>query len=77
MQDKPRQAHYSAWIVKKLKKQEDDTMTRARLWHFYRVDPSWLDTDTSAGFSVALKTLLNNGKAVIVFIDNVKCVKLV
>lgn len=74
--DKSRQKHFANWIVKQLKKAEGNTMSRQRLWHLFRVDPSYLSTDTSAGFSVALKTMLNNGKVEIVFVDNVKSVKL-
>lgn len=74
--DKSRQKHFATWIVKQLKKAEGNVMSRQRLWHLFRVDPSYLPTDTSAGFSVALKTMLNNGKAEIVFVDNIKSVKL-
>lgn len=74
--DKSRQQHFANWIVKQLKKSEDHTMSRQRLWHLFRVDPSYEVSDTSAGFSVALKTLLNNGKVEIVFVDNIKSVKL-
>ena len=74
--DKSRQKHFAVWIVKQLKKAEGNVLSRQKLWHFYRVDPSYEATDTSAGFSVALKTLLNNGKVEIVFVNNVKSVKL-
>ena len=74
--DKSRQKHFAVWIVKQLKKAEGNVLSRQKLWHFYSVDPSYEATDTSAGFSVALKTLLNNGKVEIVFVSNVKSVKL-
>ena len=74
--DKSRQKHFANWIVKQLKKADGNTMSRQRLWHLYRVDPSSEITGTSAGFSVALKTLLNNGKVEIVFVQNIKSVKL-
>jgi hypothetical protein len=74
--DKSRQKHFANWIVKQLKKTEGNTMSRQRLWHLFRVDPSYEASDTSAGFSVALKTMLNNGKVEIVFVDNIKSVKL-
>jgi len=74
--DKSRQKHFAVWIVKQLKKAEGNVLSRQKLWHFYRVDSSYEATDTSAGFSVALKTLLNNGKVEIVFVSNVKSVKL-
>lgn len=71
-----RQKHFSQWILKQLKKAEGNIMSRQRLWHLYRVDSTYEETDTSAGFSVALKTLLSNGKVEIVFVENVKSVKL-
>jgi hypothetical protein len=74
--DKSRQKHFINWILKQLKKSELNIMSRQRLWHLYRVDPTYEATDVSAGFSTAIKTLLNNGKIEIIFVDNIKSVKL-
>lgn len=74
--DKSRQKHFAIWIIKQLKKAEESTISRQRLWHLFRVDSIYEVTDTSASFSGALKTLLNNGKIEIVFVDNIKSVKL-
>lgn len=74
--DKSRQKHFANWILKQLKKAEKNTVSRQKLWHLFRVDPSYEPTDTSAGFSVSLKTLLNNGKIEVVFVEDIKSVKL-
>jgi len=71
-----RQKHFSQWIIKKLKKSENFTLSRKRLWEFYKTDETYLETDSSASFSVALKTLLSNGKVEIVFAGKTKMVKL-
>ena len=74
--DKSRQRRFALWIIGQLEKEKKCTISRQRLWHLYRVDPCCEDGDTSAGFSVALKTLLNNGVVDIVYVDNIKSVKL-
>jgi hypothetical protein len=71
-----RQKHFANWIIKKLKKADDFTMSRKRLWDFYKTDDSYVESDTSAGFSVALKTLLSNGKVEVLFIGKTKAIKL-
>lgn len=71
-----RQKHFANWILKKLKKSDDFTLSRKRLWEFYKADETYLETDSSASFSVALKTLLSNGKVEILFIGKTKAVKL-
>jgi hypothetical protein len=76
MDGKSLQAELSSWIIKKLKKAEGNTIGRQLLWRLYTVDPNMIPGSTSAAFSVALKTLLNNGIVEITFINNVKHVKL-
>lgn len=65
-----------AFITKTLKKSEKQTLLRSRLWRLYSVSDKCLPTDTSALMSTAIKTLLNNGKVDIVFINEVKHIKL-
>lgn len=77
MSNQPRQKHFSEWILATLKTAPGLKLSRQRLWHLYRVDPSFQPTtDTSAGFSVALKTLLSNGKLEVIFENEAKTIRL-
>jgi len=64
------------FIIKQLKKAPESTIQRLRLWRLYTVSPLFKSTDTSAIMSTVIKTLMNNGKVEIVFIENKKCIKL-
>lgn len=64
------------FIIKTLKKADDNRLLRSRLWRLFSVSDEYQPTDTSALMSTAIKNLMNNGKIEIVFIKESKYVKL-